>query len=390
MAHGMKWWLGGTSGVCLLIAVAYLPPRGAMFLDVMGFTRWRNNESEAVRRRNDLADQYRTVSGELEAALLKVKAAPILEAERAAGRPAKAIVLGEDSLTGEKRELLGPALDTVWRQLEMGNTKIALVLASPTLERSRDRPDAYNFWRTYLLPDSTDRTTCVVVYNLGGLREERPRQGLTEQRLRTALGPCAFYARFGAPSPLVRHWLDANNYDVTESSDWSGITRGRDYDTNWNLNEFRGYGTLVFYSYVYEMSFLKIACLAGRQPACVDAWKMGAGGSGPYRHVLSPGSGWRIRDSRLPDEATTLAALVQEAGEDAFQEFWTTSLPIDSALTIAVGKPAGEWLAERPQAKALKITLGPVPPLSSMIGGTLVGLFLLAVAAVMVQRRQVK
>lgn len=393
MAHGVKWWFGGTVLACLVIAASYLPPRGTQgVMSFMSIVRWGGRgETEAVQRRNELANQWRNLSGQLDAARLRKEAEEILAAERAAGRPPRALVLDSDSLTEARRRILQPAFDSVWNQLRLGNTKIAVVLASPPSIRSGDVPPLYGAWRTYLLPDSTDRTTCIIVYPLGGLVRDPPRPQTMQQRLRSSLGPCAFYAKFGAPSARVRRWLDAGNYDLAESADWSGIRRGRDYDDGWNIVDTREFGTYYFYSYVYEMEFTKIACVAGRVAACVEALNRGDRLSlAPYRRVVNPSTGWRISDSRLPDEVTTLAAVANQAGDDAFQQFWTTSLPIDSALTLALGKPAGEWLTERPEAKRMNLRLGPVPPTHSMVQSVLLSLAMLGIAVVLVQRRQVK
>jgi hypothetical protein len=57
----------------------------------------------------------------------------------------------------------------------------------------------------YLLPDSTDRNTCVVLlaaqywYRTLLSRRIQPQTGTSPRGCKTSLGPCAFYAAFGRP-----------------------------------------------------------------------------------------------------------------------------------------------------------------------------------------------
>jgi hypothetical protein len=385
MALRLKWWGGGMALACLVIALGYLPPRGS--LPFLGRTYWRERAtSPATERRNELAAQWQSLRGQVDAARLRVTAEPLLDAERRAGRPPWVVVVEQDSSADRRRPLLQQALESAWQQLGMGETKIAVVLGIPALaERYSSAALAFSWWRTYILPDSTDRTTCVVVYPGAGLDAE-PRIDRLTQRIRTGLGPCAFYARFGAPSARLRHWLDANFYDVAEGGDWSTVRHVRDVG-DWDTDAFEEGG---WYGYPYFLPFDALACAAGRSAACLSGWKRGEQNDAkPFQRVIVPGRRWRTRDIRLPNQGTLLASLVREVGDDAFQTFWTTSLPIDSALTIAVEQPAAEWLTRRSMPRR-PIRLGPVPPLSSMIEAVVIAGALLAIAAVMVSRRQVR
>jgi hypothetical protein len=41
-----------------------------------------------------------------------------------------------------------------------------------------------------------------------------------------------------------------------------------------------------------------------------------------------------------------LSDIVRATGEERFHEFWTTALPVDSALSLALKRPVGEWTVE--------------------------------------------
>lgn len=397
MAPGLKWWLGGIVLGCTVIAAAYLPARGMGALpDIIGgsFRRMAEPTRSAIaERRSMLAERYKVMDAQIQAAELRRQAEPILEQRRTEGLPPYAAVFSGDSTLEERRRTMGPALDSAWRQLELEDAKVALVLASPgRREHAADTPPVYGWWKTYILPDSTDRTTCVVVYPSALINNEKPRQSVMEQRMRVGLGPCAFYARFGVPSPRVRRWLQANRFDVTESSDWSDIQRYRDQwfeEDPWR--NYIGVGSIWYYTTIYSQSFNTVGCLAGRVPACLTGLRAGDRDDGtPLYRVVTPAERWRFEEQRLPEVATLLAAIVRQVGEDRFQEFWTTALPIDSALSIALEQPAGEWLATRKLSHQDKLQLGPIPPWPTMVIPVLVAGVMLALAAVAVTYRQVR
>ncbi|HWA16882.1 MAG TPA: hypothetical protein VG817_10640 [Gemmatimonadales bacterium] len=401
MASGLKWWVGGTVLACVIIAVAYLPARGlSAYPDFIGMgmgNRYGQERSDIAERRAMLANQYAVVDARIQAARMRREAEPVLEAQRAAGTGPHAAVFAPDSTMELRRRLMIPGFDSAWKQLGLDDAKVAVVLASPDRGvRGKDVPPPQNWLKAYILPDSTDRTTCVVVYPSATLGDERPRQNVVNQRMRTGLGPCAFYARFGVPSPRVRRWLQANSFDVAESSDWSGMQRFRDsrYGFDIDVDQFRSYfgvGTIWYYTSIYQLSFNTVACLAGRPKACLDGVRKGDGeGSVPIQRVVTPGERWRVSEQRLPEQAELLAEIYREVGENAFQEFWTTSLPIDSALSIALEQPVGDWLVKRKVPDRDLIQLGPIPPWPGIVFAVGVAAALMLAALVAVQYRQVR
>lgn len=398
MAPRLRWWFGAMALGCAIIAASYVPPRGMGALRfLVGGARfnWQPQKKTAVaERRAELARQWQVVEGQIQAARLRRQAEPILTVQRAAGEPQRALVFSPDSTLETRRRILTPAFDSAWQQLDLGDPKVAIVVASPGILEREDAPRSFGWWRTYLLPDSTDRTTCVVVFPTSRLDQEKPRGWVMEQRFRAGLGPCAFYARFGTPSPRVRRWLERNAFDVVESSDWSGIQRARDYDYDddaFDASYFFGRGSPYWYATVYEMSFNTVACMAGRAPACVSGLRRGdVEGAIPLRRIAVPGVRWRTSELRLPDQPVLLANVFKQVGETAFQEFWTTSLPVDSALTIALEEPVGEWLARQKEGTDLQLRLGPVPPWTSVVLAVLVAGAMLGLAGYAVRFRQVR
>src|SRR2546426_595997 len=85
----------------------------------------------------------------------------------------------------------------------------------------------------YLFPDSSDRTTCVAL--IPAWQWTRTPAGMApatmEYWLRTGLGPCAFYAVYGAPGRGVREWLARRGYDLARVPLWDRDRAERPQDS---------------------------------------------------------------------------------------------------------------------------------------------------------------
>ena len=366
MARGVTGWLGAAVGGCLLVGAVYLPPRG--------LPRWAwegrkpaAEESEPRLRARGLAQEWRTAYGELVGARYREQLSPVLAARRAAEVPGPVLMVrAPDSLRHRAERELGPGLDSGWARLGLGVTKISVgvVLAEGPVLQSSPATVLLGGPRgglTYLLPDSADRATCLVVGSLPYFVTHR--KYLTPDRVaewaRGALGPCAYYARFGVPSQRIRRWLGRRNYDLAMSAGWN--QPASDWIFAWVRPEEKT--GRWWWRGIYTFPFPAVACFAGRAAAC--RWSLVAGDAGAGATIptmVVSEDAWDRRKIRLIGGHWFLSEVVRATDEERFQEFWTTSLPVDSALTVALNQPVGEWTV------GWFRRIGPPPPLGAAPG----------------------
>ena len=210
MARELKWWLAAVLAACGVITVSYVPPRGTAPVAV---PRHRQPQPTAVRlRAQALADEWRTADLVLRLARYRRQLEPELARRRESDQPGPALIVeAPDSLGARAREVVRSAIDTVWRELGLGVSKVGVgVVVDFWRTRSTntdDTPRARIGSGGHLLPDSTDRTTCVVLipawHWTGSLQTSGGRNHQVEDWVEAGLGPCAFLAAWGAPGPSV-------------------------------------------------------------------------------------------------------------------------------------------------------------------------------------------
>src|SRR5439155_845596 len=210
------------------LAVAYLPPRGAA--RGVGLRDEPFRQTTARLRAQALAAQWRTASLALRLPEYRKRLQPELLRRRERDEPGPALLVeAPDSVAAFARQRLRATLDTVSGQLGLGVTKVSVGLvvdlwryvsanAGETPSQDFESPG-------YLFPDSSDRTTCVALipaWRWTGTLAVQPqvRHQRVEDMLRTALGPCAFYAAYGTPGRGVRHWLAKRGYDLARVPLW--------------------------------------------------------------------------------------------------------------------------------------------------------------------------
>jgi hypothetical protein len=288
------------------------------------------------------------------------------------------------------------AIHVAWRQLGLGETKVrvAVIIQLAVASPAHDRPTIEEGIAAYLAPDSTDRTTCIAVFPAGKywtqvLRGERRDQApfaAWVQFLQAGLGPCAFYAAYGTPGTSVRGWLIARGWDLAMTLDVGARGRYRnsmigmaDRDSPW------------FWEAVYALPPAAIACLAGRPAGCRAAVLAGVSDD-PAIHfpdIMRIDRRWG-RVPRLVEGQRFLGDVARAVGRDRFLSFWTSALPVDTALAAALKRPVGEWTADWQRDFVRPIRLGPTPPL----GGLAIALAIAGLAVVLVSvtasRRQVR
>ena len=394
----MNVWVAATIGVCAVVATAYIPPRGSRTSrrENRLFTQLAGATSARVRAQA-LADEWRAAHQarrllearkELEARLRRSpRVGPML------------VVVASDSIAALLTASVAPKLDSAWHDLGLNETKISVgLLVDSTASGGTAAPvEAASI--SYLLPDTAGRTLCVarVVENVGWrnaiLRNSAgPQDEWLRRWLKGLLGPCAFFAAYGTPSKAVRNWLENRGFDLALYPNWdeSPNSSGRGTDVP-------GLGTdrRWWWEYIYHQSFPAVACIAGRAAGCREAV---LAASGDERHASPPSivatdrGFWRRQ--RLIGSTTYLSRVAHEIGRDRFLEFWTSPLPVDSALSHALRQPVGDWTAAWQRrlvgSAGRELRLGASAPLTSSLLAVLLAAVALATVALTVHKREIR
>ena len=397
MAHRLRWWILAPLGACGIVALAYLPPRSLPVLSQRYFRVFQTFDPPTPYRRRvqQLADRYRNTSFELAMREYRERLRPEFERRRALEIPGPALYFaGPDSLSDSARGLVRAMLDTASSQLGLGVTKISVgVVLSVEFDRPSANPGTpeHRLWSAaYLLPDSTDRTTCLtflpITYwgRLGPLRSASPAPDpLLAEQLRNGLGTCAYYARFGTPGHAVDQWLGSRAFDLVQypwglalpaDSAWPPLQLDRNQP--W------------FWAFVYRFPSTGVACIAGRRLACRAA-VLAKGVGDPGSAIVSAERAW-LHPPAPAGAERYFADLVDHLGPERFGRLWNSELPVDTALAAALREPVGEWTRRWQATLVPPIRLGPVAPPSAIVLAALFGVAAVVLVMLTATRRQVR
>jgi hypothetical protein len=248
--------------------------------------------------------------------------------------------------------------------------------------------------QTYLLPDSTDRTSCIVLLPLSttwgmgrSLGEPHPAfNAALVSFLQNGLGPCAYYAAFGAPGRSIARWMGDRRFDLALYPWWDRPET--DGLTNQLITSLDPRENHWFWLEVYRYPVSTVSCLGGRAEACRSAVLAGSEASEPPPRLVWPFRWWQ--GQRLAGGDRYFADAVRAIGRDRFHRFWNSDDPVDTALTAALRRPIGEWTREWQAQLVPPVRLGP----ASRPSDTLLSLMLAAAAlgfvTVTVARREVR
>ena len=141
---------------------------------------------------------------------------------------------------------------------------------------------------------------------------------------------------------------------------------------------------------IYSLPPSAIGCLANRPPACRTAVVASASADPvfPVPDIIHVDRRW-YRTVRLVEGRRFLADVAGEVGRDRFLSFWTSPLPVDTALALALKRPVGEWTAAWQREFVRPIRLGPAPPGAAVLACVL-GALAVALVCVTASRRQVR
>ncbi|MFN8652502.1 MAG: hypothetical protein U0133_11400 [Gemmatimonadales bacterium] len=391
MARSLIRWLGGTAAAVVVLGAFYLPPRG------MPTWAWRRmpirTENESRLRARKLVSEFVEANAVLQELRFRARIDSALAARRAAGQVGPVLLLDQpDTQMVRVAPALQAGLDQYWKQLGLGDTKVtfAAIVRDPSTIRGGNllyRFEMTGYTSSYILPDTVNRTTCLAQVRFPGWISKRkyfPPRYLTSWSA-AALGPCAFYARFGVPSLRVEQWLGRRRFDLALYPAWNepeGRRRsGYDDEQAPSFSLFEG----IWRNWVYNFSPRVAGCYAGRPEACRAsvAWFDKPAVDQLRPRAVLPYDSWQPSKLLLNGSASFLSEVARDAGPERFQDFWTTDLPVDSALTLALGKPVGDYTVEyqRRLGKAPRFGASARPldvALSLLFGLVVVGLTLVA------------
>jgi hypothetical protein len=381
MATGVRLWVGAVILTCGIVAAANLPFRGTRTTNrSAAFVSRLPQLTRARQRAQALADEWRAVQA---ASRLKEERVR-LRARLATSNPDSdrpfLIMTSADTGATALEAHVGALLDSIWRDLGLAETKITVgVVVDQDEETGLSAPRQESWGPSYLLPDSTDRTVCLVrlVENAGWRRVQResPSNKWLRPWLKSSLGPCAFLAAYGMPGRSVRSWLSGRGFDLALTPSWDdSVSIGRRRGAWVTLGEGRSW--TWWWDLIYQQSFPAVACLAQRVAGCQEAVLATTGDHGqPSAVVMTDRRFWQRQ--RLIGGTYYLSDVAREVGRDRFLEFWNSSLPVDTALARALRRPVGEWTASWQQRLLpAQLRLGPSAP----AGASLLAAFLAAVA----------
>jgi len=385
----LKRWLAVGLTACFVLALAYLPPRGAESSGKSPFVGQPLWGTPARQHAQALADEWRKVDAAVR--LLEDRQRVTRDSLRA--RPT--IVFRGATLPPKDVHNVETVMDSVWRDLGLGETKVRVTLVIE-LQRpySSDTPTPLQDRVAYLAPDSTHRTTCLAYLPAGpywtlfilGKRHEG--FGRFAQWLEAGLGPCAFYAAYGTPGRSVESWLVARHWDVGLYVGSHGIAGERFSSLDLLGNPSSSW---YYWDGVYSFPPATVACLAGRPSGCRAAVLAGAAEERtiPIPNVVLVERRWWRVQNLLPGERY-LGDVARAVGRERFLNFWTTALSVDTALAGTLKRPVGEWTAEWQRGFVHPIRLGPTPPLGGVAIALAIAVLAVVLVSVTASRRQVR
>lgn len=380
MARRLIVWggIGGVATALLVIGLGTLATRRPVYQGGRG-----GEDSQLEERRRKSGTVLAVATIQLAAARERFRVVTLLDGSTDPTSIAM-VVDAEEWRDSARQGSLARALRQAWGDLGLDVTKVAVGVV--VLDRATIREWARGLSLPpgepvafYVLPDSLAPTSCVAMVLAPPTRSRAPQD--LRAIARTWFGPCAYYARFGIPAPRVRQWLETRGLDLARIPDWS-----REGEPRPPLPGLlpSGPGKSWYWWSLYLMPSSAAGCLAARAARCRAAVAFGDGVPSAVAATFVPqlDQQWRLDRQYLPGGERFLGAVVREVGARRFQEFWRTTLPVDSALTIALGHPVGEWTARWERSVAAPPRFGPGPRWDEL----LVGLSLIVGATTLVGR----
>ncbi|HEX6590121.1 MAG TPA: hypothetical protein VF039_14035 [Longimicrobiales bacterium] len=279
--------------------------------------------------------------------------------------------------------ILAEARDSIQRELAaQGGSRARILLLAKTQSEETRTQQRGGMSVQYFAGSDDAGGWCAVVIDPHGENQATLREAVFAGG--SALGPCDYWARFGAPGPAVRAQLPAWGLFLGAPRT-GGTTKGGPARRLFGM---RQWGS-VLAPYVDAQ-----ACVAGRLDACERAlldpsvWTTSFFGT-----LRSPDDVALLARARYERDAAPaehlMADLRNEVGDEAFARFWHSDGDLRAALAAATGTPAASWMHRWAVARFGTEPRGPTLDLLTAVL-TLLALAALGAASLHVaQRRRV-
>lgn len=213
----------------------------------------------------------------------------------------------------------------------------------------------------------------------------------------SALGPCRYWARYGAPGRPVEHWLSQGGYRfaVTDSAD------ARRSELRTLLSRSDDLPSLAVALgpeddyFRWTLSTVAEACGRGDADGCPLLRSVRHAESAPRdarpepRLIASSRSGLSRASVRSPLRGNLFAELERIHGREAFRRFWTSDKSVEAAFEDAFGKRMGPWVHDWTEELAGRLVRGSRVRASTTLLSLLVLAAFVGVALRTVRRREV-
>jgi hypothetical protein len=146
-----------------------------------------------------------------------------------------------------------------------------------------------------------------------------------------------------------------------------------------------------YWEHIYSYPPATVACMAGRAEGCRAAVLEGATARSAESlpRVVGIERRWWQVQNLVPAERY-LSDVVRAVGRERFQRFWSSPLPVDTALATALKMPVGEWTAQWQRRYVPTLRLGAAAPLGAYLLALALGGLALMSVALTASRRQVR
>lgn len=277
---------------------------------------------------DEAVSELRALEAESRAAVAARRSAPIT-VDPSVPPPLRGVV---DSLSNAAWRALGDGASAEWAGLVVYFDSGGIDLARRVPEPRR------NADLVFVLPSPETLGRCMAVVRL------RRSEQWVLPRTERLLGPCAFYARFGAPGPAVDSWLHASRFAFAR------------------LTAQRAAASEPFTNPRQPLLLPPPAarCLNGRDPRCEAALALAGErsareasgsniGAGKREHRLRALGPLAARASDFGDrlgagEERMLAEMLADAGAERFRAFWSSSdEDVAAAFRQATGTALDDW-----------------------------------------------
>ena len=394
MATELRYWIGGTLALCLIVAVgAVSGPADVSRSDDTPHGPPAKWGAEATA----LGAEWRAVWKRWRLEAYRASLAHAADSARAAGGTAPLLVI-DGPATAAQRSELNQDLATIWKQASPDGFKVAVALvivrdAAKAPGPDTPSPDEPAGGLTYLFPDSLHRDMCLAVMNESGQSKRffnvHDMSNMQIDRwLSESLGPCAFYGAYGVPGREIGRWLNSEGMAYAIYPRWWTRTRDPWLGFWYNGDAPKDRQPATWWVFVY--SFLPwdgAACYGSRVTQCArnvfDSAAIADSQPGYWDEA-----NW-YREQPFFGGVTYLSDLAHTVGPARFSDFWSSDVPMDSAIHLATGKPLGDWTLAWARTSGPTLHLGPNAPPLDVFWGLFPAVLALGGALWYARRRQI-